>query len=49
MSVAMSRLERIDVSPLITHRFPFERAAEAYRLLDEHPDDALAVLLEYAG
>jgi 2-desacetyl-2-hydroxyethyl bacteriochlorophyllide A dehydrogenase len=49
MGVAMSRLERVDVAPLITHRIPFERAPEAYRLLDRHPDDALAVLLEYPG
>lgn len=47
MGVAMRRLERIDVSRLITHRFPFEHAPEAYRLLDEHPADALGVLLEY--
>jgi 2-desacetyl-2-hydroxyethyl bacteriochlorophyllide A dehydrogenase len=47
MSVAMSRLERIDVSRLITHRFLFAQAPEAYRLLDERPEEALAVLLEY--
>ena len=29
------------------HRFPFERAAEAYRLLDEHPDEAFGVVLDY--
>ena len=49
MGVAMSRLARIDVSRLITHRYPFERAPEAYRLLDEEPASALAVILEYGG
>jgi threonine dehydrogenase-like Zn-dependent dehydrogenase len=49
MAVAMRRLERIDVSRLITHRYPFERAAEAYRLLDEQPEDALAVILDFGG
>jgi 2-desacetyl-2-hydroxyethyl bacteriochlorophyllide A dehydrogenase len=47
MGVAMRRLEQIDVSRLITHRFPFDRAPEAYRLLDEHPADALGVVLDY--
>lgn len=49
MGVAMSRLQRIDVSRLITHRYEFKRAADAYRLLDEEPDDALGVILEYGG
>jgi threonine dehydrogenase-like Zn-dependent dehydrogenase len=49
MDVAMGRLQRIDISRLITHRFPFDRATEAYRLLDEQPTDALAVILEYGG
>jgi 2-desacetyl-2-hydroxyethyl bacteriochlorophyllide A dehydrogenase len=49
MGVAMARLERIDVSRLITHRYPFQRAPEAYRLLDEATEDALAVILEYRG
>jgi 2-desacetyl-2-hydroxyethyl bacteriochlorophyllide A dehydrogenase len=47
MGVAMSRLERIDVSGLITHRLPFERAQDAYRLLDESPGDALGIVLDY--
>jgi threonine dehydrogenase-like Zn-dependent dehydrogenase len=29
--------------------FPFERAAEAYRWLDEHPADAIKVALSYDG
>jgi D-xylulose reductase len=33
--------------PLITHRFAFEEAAEAYRLLDERPAEALGVILRY--
>lgn len=38
---------RIRVAPLITHQFPYRQAAEAYRLLDEHPDQALGVILEW--
>jgi hypothetical protein len=33
--------------PLITQEFPFERAAEAYRLLEEHPEEAVQVLLRF--
>lgn len=36
----------IDVQPLISHRFDFERAADAYDLLVER-GDALGIVLEY--
>jgi predicted dehydrogenase len=38
---------RLDVRPLISHRFPVARAAEAYRLLTEEKSGALAVVLTY--
>lgn len=47
MDLALERLREIDVSPLITHRIPFEEAASAYRLLDEAPESALHVLFTY--
>ena len=37
---------RLNVEPLITHRFPFERALDAYKLL-ESDDFYLGILLEY--
>lgn len=40
-------LRRIDVEALISHRIPFKNAAEAYRLIDQKPDETLAVLLEH--
>ena len=40
-------LERLDCSPLVTHRLPIERAGDAYRLLDERPEEAVGVLLTY--
>lgn len=40
-------LKKIDVEHLISHRFPFARAPEAYQLLDQHPERTLAVLLEH--
>jgi predicted dehydrogenase/threonine dehydrogenase-like Zn-dependent dehydrogenase len=38
---------RLNVGPLITHRFPFERALEAYELI-QSGEFHLGVLLEYA-
>lgn len=39
----------INMLPVITHRIPFEQAAEAYRLLDETPDQVMQVVLDFAG
>ena len=47
MALALERLAELDVGSLITHRIPFVRAPEAYRIIDEHPEDSLAVLLTY--
>ncbi|MGA9399301.1 zinc-binding dehydrogenase [Haladaptatus sp.] len=47
LAVAWRRLADLDVGCLVTHRFPVEDADEGYRLLDEHPEEALAVLLTY--
>jgi 2-desacetyl-2-hydroxyethyl bacteriochlorophyllide A dehydrogenase len=45
--VAWDAIRRIQPETLITHRFPFARAADAYRLLDEHPGTAIQPLLIY--
>lgn len=45
--VAWQALERIQPERWITHRFPIQQAPDAYRLLDETPQEALQVLLEY--
>jgi 2-desacetyl-2-hydroxyethyl bacteriochlorophyllide A dehydrogenase len=47
MKVALQAAARLPVQKLVSHRFPIERAAEAYRLLDESPEDCLQVLLTY--
>lgn len=40
--------KRLDVKSLITHRFPFERALDAYNLITaEHPEPHLGVVLTY--
>ena len=38
---------RLDVAPLITHRFPIDRAEAAYALLDQDKEPYLGILLEY--
>jgi 2-desacetyl-2-hydroxyethyl bacteriochlorophyllide A dehydrogenase len=40
---------RLAVDPLPVRRFPFEEAVEAYRWLDEHPEEAIKVALTYDG
>lgn len=40
---------RIDPRPLISHVLPAARAAEAYRLLDTAPGDALQVILDFGA
>ena len=48
MDAALERLDRVPADELITHRIPFERAAEAYELLDSAADDTVQVILEYS-
>jgi len=48
MDAALDRLDRIPVDELITHRIPFERAPEAYELLESASDAAVQVILEYS-
>ncbi len=47
IGVALEALSAVPVPDLVSHRFPIERAAEAYRLLDESPESCLQVLLTY--
>ena len=36
----------LNLKPLITHTLPFEQAAEAFRILDQEPEQALQVVLD---
>jgi 2-desacetyl-2-hydroxyethyl bacteriochlorophyllide A dehydrogenase len=40
-------LRHLPLEEMVTHRVPFERAPEAYRLVDERPDETLQVILTY--
>jgi 2-desacetyl-2-hydroxyethyl bacteriochlorophyllide A dehydrogenase len=45
--LAIHYLKDLRLSELATHKFRFEEAAEAYRLIDRHSQDVVQVLLEY--
>ena len=45
--VAWDALSRIQPEKWITHRFPLHQAADAYRLLDERPQETVQVLITY--
>ncbi len=46
-NTALRLVARHQPSELITHRFPIDRGAEAYQLLDKHPGEAVQVVLTY--
>ncbi|HEX6384943.1 MAG TPA: zinc-binding dehydrogenase [Anaerolineae bacterium] len=37
----------LNLQPLISHTFPFDQAAEAFRLLDQQPEQALQAVLDF--
>lgn len=45
--VAWNALQRIHPEKWITHRFPLEKAGQAYRLLDENPQETIQVIFGY--
>ena len=38
---------RVRVGPMVTHRLPWQQTAEAYHMLFNKPEEALAVILEW--
>lgn len=49
LSLVRDLLSRLQLDALITHRIPFADAARAYRLVDQHPDEVIQVILTYEG
>jgi 2-desacetyl-2-hydroxyethyl bacteriochlorophyllide A dehydrogenase len=47
LDTALALLEELVLGPLISHRIPFERAAEAYELVDQRPEETVQVILTY--
>ena len=48
LAYATELLGELRLAELITHRFPFPRAADAYALLDERAAETVQVVLDYA-
>jgi 2-desacetyl-2-hydroxyethyl bacteriochlorophyllide A dehydrogenase len=47
METVLDLLPRLRLKELISHRFPFEKAPDAYRLVDKHPGEVVQVILTY--
>jgi L-iditol 2-dehydrogenase len=47
-AIALLASGKIDVAPLITHRFPFERIVEAVEFTSEHPAETIKVMVSAA-
>jgi 2-desacetyl-2-hydroxyethyl bacteriochlorophyllide A dehydrogenase len=47
LSLARDLLPGLELSSLISHRIPLERAAEAFSLVDQHADRTVQVVLTY--
>jgi threonine dehydrogenase-like Zn-dependent dehydrogenase len=47
LALARDLLPRLELNALISQRFPVEQAAEAFALVDEHPEQTVQVLLTY--
>ena len=46
--VAWQAIQRVQPQKWITHRYSLGQAQEAYRLLDESPEEAIQVMLTYS-
>jgi threonine dehydrogenase-like Zn-dependent dehydrogenase len=46
LQLALDR--QVDPAALVSHVIPVERAAEAYRMLDRRPEEALQVVLKFS-
>jgi threonine dehydrogenase-like Zn-dependent dehydrogenase len=42
-------LTELDLAPLLTNRVPFAEAAQAYELVDHHPEQTIQVVLTYGA
>jgi threonine dehydrogenase-like Zn-dependent dehydrogenase len=49
METVIGLLRRLRLEELVSHRIPFERAPEAYRLLDERSGEAVQIVLDYGA
>ncbi|MEV5963145.1 zinc-binding dehydrogenase [Kribbella sp. NPDC051952] len=48
-AIQLAGAKRLHVTELITHTVPMSEAAEAFKMLDERPEEALQVVLSFEG
>jgi alcohol dehydrogenase len=48
MDMALKLLDAVKPERWVTHRFPIERAEDAYKQIDEKPGETIQVLFEYS-
>lgn len=46
-AVRLLETGRLTTAPMVSKRFPYSQAAEAYRFIDEHPDQTIKTFLDY--
>lgn len=49
METVVGLLGRLRLEELVSHRIPFGEAPEAYRLVDERPEETVQVILDYGA
>jgi 2-desacetyl-2-hydroxyethyl bacteriochlorophyllide A dehydrogenase len=49
LQIAWQMLQQLRPAHLITHRFPLAQASRAYQMLDQHPEEAIQVVLTHEG
>ncbi|MFP3867382.1 MAG: zinc-binding dehydrogenase [Desulfobacteraceae bacterium] len=47
LQVCWQMIDQVKPARFITHRFPLDQAVQAYQLLDQHPEEAIQVILTY--
>ena len=47
MDLVLEMLKAVNLAPLVTRQMPIASATEAYRLLDQTPEEAIQVILTY--
>ncbi len=45
--IAWEMIKQVQPAKLISHKFPFHQAGEAYRLLDDHPGESIQIVFSY--
>ncbi len=45
----LMRKRKLKIKEMITHRFTLEETGEAFRLMDEHPEEILGIVISTAG